>query len=114
MTIRRIDASARMSQAVVHGDVVYLAGQVGAPGESVEVQTRTVLSQIESLLATVGSDKSKLLSATIWLASMDDFGAMNEVWDEWIGGRDAPARATGEVRLATPDYKVEIIVTAAV
>jgi enamine deaminase RidA (YjgF/YER057c/UK114 family) len=113
MTITRIDAGPRMSQAVIHGDTVYLAGQVGAPGESVTAQTKAVLAQIEGLLARTGSDKSKLLSATIWLADMADFGEMNAVWDAWIGGQDAPTRATGEAKLATPEYKVEIIITAA-
>lgn len=113
MTITRIQSGPRMSQAVVHGDTVYLAGQVGAPGESVAVQTRTILTEIEALLAEAGSQKSNILSATIWLADMADFAEMNSVWDAWIDGRDAPARATGEVRLATPDYKVEIIVVAA-
>jgi enamine deaminase RidA (YjgF/YER057c/UK114 family) len=113
MTITRIEAGARMSQAVVHGNTVYLAGQVGAPGESVTAQTKAVLASIEKLLAEVGSDKSKLLSATIWMADMADFAEMNAVWDAWIDGKDAPARATGEAKLATPDYKVEIIAIAA-
>jgi enamine deaminase RidA (YjgF/YER057c/UK114 family) len=113
MTITRIASGPRMSQAVVHGNTVYLAGQVGAPGESVTAQTKAVLASIEKLLAEVGSDKSKLLSATIWLADMADFPEMNAVWDAWIDGRDAPARATGEAKLATPDYKVEIIAIAA-
>ena len=113
MTIQRIDAGSRMSQAVIHGDTVYLAGQVGAPGEGVTAQTEAVLASIESLLARTGSDKSKILSATIWLADMADFAEMNAVWDRWIDGKDPPARATGEARLATPDYRVEIIVVAA-
>lgn len=113
MTITRIHAGARMSQAVVHGDTIYLAGQVGAPGESVTNQTQTILGQIETLLAEAGSDKSKILSATIWLADMADFAEMNAVWDKWVDGKDAPARATGEAKLATPDYKVEIIIIAA-
>ena len=113
MTIQRIDAGSRMSQAVIHGDTVYLAGQVGAPGEGVTAQTEAVLASIESLLARTGSDKSRILSATIWLADMADFAEMNAVWDRWIDGKDPPARATGEARLATPDYRVEIIVVAA-
>lgn len=102
-----------MSQAVIHGDTVYLAGQVGAPGKSVTEQTQVVLAQIDALLAETGSAKSRVLSATIWLADMADFAEMNAVWDAWIGGQDAPARATGEAKLATPDYKVEIIIVAA-
>lgn len=113
MTIERIDAGARMSQAVIHGNTVYLAGQVGAPGESVTAQTQAILAQIEALLARAGSEKSKILSATIWLADMADFAEMNAVWDVWVDGKDAPARATGEAKLATPAYKVEIIVVAA-
>lgn len=113
MSIRRIQSGPRMSQAVIHGNTVYLAGQVGSPGESVTAQTKTILSQIESLLAEAGSDKSRVLSATIWMADMADFAEMNAVWDAWVGGQDAPARATGEAKLATPDYKVEIIVIAA-
>ncbi len=113
MSIERLHSGPRMSQAVTHAGVVYLAGQVGAPGEDAAAQTRAVLAQVDSLLAEAGTDKSRLLTATIWLADMADFGAMNAVWEEWIGGANAPTRATGEVRLATPDYKVEVIVTAA-
>lgn len=113
MTIQRIDAGPRMSQAVIHGDTVYLAGQVGAPGQGVAAQTQAVLASIEALLARTGSDKSRILSATIWLADMADFAEMNAVWDNWIDGKDPPARATGEAKLATPDYRVEIIVVAA-
>jgi enamine deaminase RidA (YjgF/YER057c/UK114 family) len=113
MSIERIGSGPRMSQAVIHGNTVYLAGQVGAPGESVTAQTKAVLASVEALLAQAGSDKSKILSATIWLADMADFAEMNAVWDVWIDGKDAPARATGEAKLATPDYKVEVIVVAA-
>jgi enamine deaminase RidA (YjgF/YER057c/UK114 family) len=113
MTITRFDAGARMSQAVVHNNTVYLAGQVAAPGASVEEQTKAVLASVDSLLARTGSDKSRILSATIWLADMADFPAMNSVWDGWVDQANAPARATGEAKLATPDYKVEIIITAA-
>jgi len=113
MTIERLHSGSRMSQAVIHGGLVYLAGQVAAPGEDATAQTRAILDQIDALLAEAGTDKSRLLTATIWLADMADFGAMNVVWEEWIGGANAPTRATGEVRLATPDYKVEVIVTAA-
>ena len=76
-------------------------------------QTKAILAQVEELLARAGSSKSKILAATIWLADMGDFGEMNAVWDAWVDGQDAPARATGEAKLATPDYKVEIIITAA-
>ena len=113
MTVRRIEPGPRMSQAVVHGGTVYLAGQVGAPGQSVADQTRAVLAQVERLLGEAGSDKSRILAATIWLADIGDFAEMNSVWDSWIDPANPPARATGESRLAAPEFKVEIIVTAA-
>jgi enamine deaminase RidA (YjgF/YER057c/UK114 family) len=113
MSIRRIGPGPRMSQAVVHANTVYLAGQVGAPGDSVAAQTEAVLGQIDALLAEAGTDKSTILSATIWLADMADFAEMNSVWDSWVDRDNPPARATGEAKLATPDYKVEIIVIAA-
>ncbi len=113
MTITRIKSGPRMSQAVVHNGLVYLAGQIGAPGEDAETQTRAVLAAIDELLKEAGTDRTRLLTATIWLADMADFGAMNSVWESWIGEGNTPTRATGEVRLATPDYKVEIIVVAA-
>lgn len=111
--IQRIDCGARMSEAVVFNGMVFLAGQVGAPGQSVTEQTKAVLANIERLLAAAGSDKTRLLSAQIWLADMDDFAEMNAVWDGWVAPGHAPTRATGEARLAAPDYRVEIIVTAA-
>jgi enamine deaminase RidA (YjgF/YER057c/UK114 family) len=113
MSIRRIEPGPRMSQAVVHGGIAYLAGQVGAPGASVTEQTRAVLAQVDRLLAEVGSDKSRILSATIWLADIGSFAEMNAIWDAWIDAANPPARATGESRLAAPEYKVEIIVVAA-
>lgn len=114
MSIERLKSGPRMSQAVIHNGIVYLAGQVGAPGEDAETQTRAVLASIDNLLGEAGTDRSRILQATIWLADIAaDFDALNHVWEEWIGGNNAPARATGEARLATPAYKVEIIVTAA-
>lgn len=112
--IERIQPEGRMSQGVVHNGVVYLAGQVGEPGEDVVEQTRTALREIDALLAEAGTDKSKILIATIWLADIKDFEAMNSVWDAWVDTDNPPARATGESRLASPDYLVEIIVQAAV
>lgn len=112
--IKRIQSDARMSQAVVHNGVVYLAGQVGEPHEDVAAQTRTALAEVEALLAEAGSDKSNILMATIWMADMADFETMNTVWDAWVDTANPPARATGEAKLATPDYRVEIIITAAV
>jgi len=111
--ITRIQPGARMSEAVVHGDTIYLSGQVGEPGDDVATQTRTALAEIEALLAEAGSHKSKILMAQIWLADIADFEAMNGVWDAWVDTANPPARATGESRLASPDYKVEIIVIAA-
>ena len=113
MSIIRIDQGPRLSEAVIHGDTIYLAGQIGAPGESTAAQTRAALAEIDALLAQTGSSKDHLLSATIWLADMADFDEMNAAWDAWIAGHPAPARATGEVKLFSPDYKVEIIVVAA-
>ena len=112
--IRRIEAGPRMSQAVIHGNTVYLAGQVGKPGGSVADQTRDILATVERLLKEAGSEKPKILQAIIWLADMKDFAEMNSVWDKWVDGKDAPARATGEAKLAAPEYKVEIIITAAI
>lgn len=112
--IKRIETGARMSMAVVHNGVAYLAGQVGNPGDDVTAQTQEVLAQVDRLLALAGTDKTRILTAQVWLADMADFAAMNAVWDAWVAPGHAPARATGESALATPDYKVEIIVTAAV
>ena len=114
MSISRHKTNNRMSQCVVHGDTVYLAGQVAqrAPGGSVSEQTRAILAQIDELLIA-GTDKTKALTATIWLCSMDDFAEMNAVWDEWSKGGHAPCRACVESpRLATPDYTVEIGIIA--
>ena len=111
--ITRIQPDSRMSQAVIHGQTIYLAGQVGEPGEDVAAQTRTALAEVEAILAECGSDKTKILSAQVWLADIADFEAMNAVWDAWVAPGHAPARATGESKLATPDYLVEVIVIAA-
>ena len=116
MSINRMHVGPRMSQAVVHGDTVYLAGQVaqGAPGASVAEQTTDILSRIDGLLAEAGTDKSKLLSATIWITNMDTFNEMNEVWDAWIDPANPPARACVEARLAAPQFAVEIGIIAGV
>jgi enamine deaminase RidA (YjgF/YER057c/UK114 family) len=111
--IERHHTGKRMSQIVRHGDTVYLAGQVGTAGASVADQTRDCLAKVDALLAEVGSSKEKILQATIWLADMKDFAAMNEVWDAWVAEGHAPARACGESKLATPEYSVEVIVIAA-
>ncbi|GAB3132188.1 RidA family protein [Novispirillum itersonii] len=114
MAITRIDVGPRMSEAVIHGNTVYLAGQVGEPGASITDQTKQVLAAIDALLAKAGTDKTKILMAQIWLADIADFAAMNAVWDSWVPQGHTPARATGESKLAAPEYKVEIIITAAI
>ena len=115
MIITRIETGPRMSQAVVHDDTVYLAGVVAdePAGKDVTAQTRSVLGKIDALLAKAGSSKARILSAQIWLTDMATFGQMNAVWDAWVAPGQAPARATVEAKLATPDYKVEIMVVAA-
>ena len=116
MNINRFDTSKRMSQAVVHGETIYLAGQVAqkAPGASIEEQTSAILEQIDILLERSGSNKNKILSATIWLTSMDDFESMNTIWDEWVPEGNTPARACVESpRLASNSFNVEIGVIAA-
>ena len=113
-TLTRIDSGPRMSQAVVHNGIAYLAGQVGAEGGTVAAQTTSILEKIDVLLAKAGTDKTKLITAQIWCADMStDFAEMNAVWDAWVAKDCAPARWTGEAKLATTGYKVEIIVTAA-
>jgi enamine deaminase RidA (YjgF/YER057c/UK114 family) len=104
-----------MSKAVVHGDTVYLAGQVAdkAAGKSVAEQTSEILGIIDSLLAEAGTDKTKLLMVNIWLADMATFAEMNGVWDKWIVAGATPGRATVEAKLAAPQFTVEIAVIAA-
>lgn len=116
MSITRIEVGPRMSQAVVHGNTAYLAGQVAsAPeGASVGEQTKQILAQIDALLAKAGTDKTKLLSATIYLADIATFAEMNAQWDAWISAGNTPARATVEAKLAAPVYTVEIAVIAAI
>jgi enamine deaminase RidA (YjgF/YER057c/UK114 family) len=114
MTIERFDKGPRMSQAVVHGDRVYLAGQVADDtDQDVAGQTRQVLAKIEALLARAGSSKEKLLSANVWLSDIATFAEMNSVWDAWVDKENPPCRACVESRLATPAYTVEIMVVAA-
>jgi enamine deaminase RidA (YjgF/YER057c/UK114 family) len=115
MMIQRIQIGPRMSQAVVYGSTVYLAGQVAAEpsGADVAAQTKQILAAIDQLLATAGTDKTKILSATIYLADIGTFAQMNSVWDTWVPAGHTPARATVEAKLATPAYTVEIQVIAA-
>lgn len=115
MTIQRFDTGPRMSKAVVNGNTVYLAGLVAdePKGKSVTEQTKNILAQIDGYLAKAGTDKSKLLTANIWITDMANFAEMNAVWDAWVVPHNTPARATVEAKLAAPDYKVEIMVVAA-
>ena len=114
MTIQRSQTNQRMSQSVVHGNTVYLAGQVASdPSADITVQTEQVLAKIDALLAATGSDKTRLLSAQIWLTSMGHYTQMNAVWDAWVPDGCAPARACTEARLAAPELLVEIGIVAA-
>jgi enamine deaminase RidA (YjgF/YER057c/UK114 family) len=114
MSITRHHTNQRMSQIVIHGDTVYLAGQVANDSNAnITVQTEQVLQKIDALLTEAGSDKSKILSAQIWLASMGHFAQMNEVWDAWVPEGQAPGRACIEARLASPDLLVEVGIIAA-
>ena len=114
MTIKRHQAGPRMSAAVVHGNTVYVAGQVSADAATVKGQTELILKKIDGILAGVGGNKSKLLSATVYLANMASYDEMNAAWDAWVDPDNTPARATVEARLAAPKYLVEISVIAAV
>jgi enamine deaminase RidA (YjgF/YER057c/UK114 family) len=115
MSIERLHPGPRMSQAVVHGGTVYLAGQVAeqAKAKSVGEQTKDILATIERLLAEAGSDKTKILSATIYLADISTFAEMNTIWDAWVAAGNPPARATVEAKLAAPACTVEIACVAA-
>jgi len=113
--IQRIEPGNRMSEASLHGGIVYLAGQVPETADAgIETQTAEVLAAIDALLAQAGSDKSRILRAQIFLADIADFAGMNRAWDAWVVPGNAPARATVEARLANPAWKVEIVVTAVV
>lgn len=113
MSITRSHTNQRMSQIVVHGDTIYLAGQVGTAGDSVANQTQQCLDKVDALLSEAGSSREHILQATIWLADMKDFAEMNGVWDAWVPEGHAPARACGEAKLARPELTVEVIVVAA-
>ena len=115
MAIKRFETGTRLSQAVVHGNTAYLAGVV--PDDyslDAKGQTEQILAKIDKLLAASGSDKTKMLSATIWLTDMRDFADMNSVWDKWVPKGCAPARACVESRLAVTTIKVEIRIIAAI
>jgi enamine deaminase RidA (YjgF/YER057c/UK114 family) len=114
MTIQRIRGGPRMSMAVVHGDTVYVAGQVADdPSADVGGQTKQILGKIDALLAEAGTDKTRILSANIWLRDIGTFAQMNAAWDAWVAPGNAPARATVEAKLASPNLLVEIAVIAA-
>lgn len=111
--VQRQQSNQRMSKVVVHNDTVYLCGQVGVRGTSVAEQTEEALRRVEALLIEAGSDRKHVLQTIVWLADMNDFDEMNSVWDKWFEEGTAPARACGEAKLASPELKVELIVTAA-
>jgi enamine deaminase RidA (YjgF/YER057c/UK114 family) len=113
--IQRFDVGPRMCEMSVHNGVAYLAGQIAEDGsQDIGGQTRQVLAAIDALLARAGSDKSKILRAQIFLADLADFAGMNAVWESWVVPGHTPARATVQAALAKPEWKVEIVVTAAV
>ncbi|MEO8558911.1 MAG: RidA family protein [Rhodospirillales bacterium] len=114
MSIQRFDTGPRMSQAVVHGNTVYLAGVVADDTKlDTNGQAKQIMAKIDALLAKAGTDKSKLLSAVIYITDMANFADMNKAWDAWVSPGNTPARATVQAQLATPAYKVEIMVVAA-
>jgi enamine deaminase RidA (YjgF/YER057c/UK114 family) len=114
MNIRRIESTARMSQAVVANGFVFLAGQVATDPSiaDVEAQTRQVLAEVDRLLVAAGTHKSRILGATIYLADITSFAAMNRAWEAWVAPDAKPARATVEAKLVAPEYRVEIQVVA--
>jgi enamine deaminase RidA (YjgF/YER057c/UK114 family) len=115
MMVQRFDVGARLSEMAVHNGTAYLAGQVPTdPTQDIAGQTRQVLQQIDALLERAGTSKSKVLMAQIFLADLADFPGMNSVWDSWVPQGQAPARATVQAKLAKPEWKVEIVVTAAI
>ena len=114
MKIDRLDAGPRMSEAVCFNGIAYLSGQVPQDAsKNIQGQTREVLEEIDRVLAKLGTDKSKLLQAQIFLKSMSEFSGMNEIWDAWVVPDSAPARATTEANLANKEWRIEIMVTVA-
>jgi enamine deaminase RidA (YjgF/YER057c/UK114 family) len=114
MTIRRLDSNGRRSRAVIHAGLVHFAGQVADDfGGDITSQTQEALARIDRLLGEAGSDRSRVISATIWLKTMADYAGMNAVWDGWIDRDNAPARCCGVVEMADPGILVEIIMVAA-
>ncbi|WDS36565.1 RidA family protein [Pseudoxanthomonas sp.] len=112
--IQRFDTGPRMSEMTVHNGVAYLAGQIAEAGGDISAQTREVLGHIDALLAQAGSDKSKILRAEIFMADLSEFSGMNAEWETWVVPGHTPARATVQAQLANPEWKVEIVITAAI
>jgi enamine deaminase RidA (YjgF/YER057c/UK114 family) len=112
--IRRFHVGDRLSEMAIHHGTVYLAGQVPDDAtQDIRGQTRQVLAAIDRLLTEAHTDNAHILMAQIFIADMADFAGMNEVWDDWVAPGDAPPRATVQARLGKPEWKVEIVVTAA-
>jgi enamine deaminase RidA (YjgF/YER057c/UK114 family) len=113
--VQRFDVGARMSEAAVHNGIVWLAGQIAEDGtQDIGGQTRQVLAAVDKLLARAGTDKTKIVMCQIYLADMADFAGMNAVWDAWVAEGNTPPRATVQAALARPEWKIEVVVTAAV
>jgi len=112
MQIEHLEVGEIMSQAVIHGDTIYCAGQVSSEFDTVSGQTQDILDKIDALLADAGSQKTRLLSATIYLADISTFTEMNEVWKKWVPVGACPARTTVEAKLADKKFLVEITVIA--
>ena len=113
--VQRIDVGARRSEVAIHTGTAYLAGQIPEDStQDIAGQTRQVLAAIDTLLAKAGTDKSRLLMVQIFLADLKDFAGMNEVWDAWVVPGHTPPRATVQAQLGHPEWKLEIVVTAAV
>lgn len=113
--LKRFDVGPQISQMAIHQGVVYLAGQIPTDmSADIQGQTSQVLKKIDALLTQAGSNKTQILRAEIFLADIADFAQMNKAWDKWVAADHAPPRATVEARLAMPEIKVEIVVTAAV
>lgn len=115
MALKRIGAGNRMSEAVIHGNMIYLSGYVAdkTVGKSVKEQTQDILAQIDATLKEAGTDKTKVVKANIWLTDIKTWAQMNEAWDAWVVPGQTPARATVESKLAAPGLDVEIMVEAA-
>jgi len=113
--IKRFDVGPRLSEMAIHNGTIYLAGQV-PDGVSLDIrdQMRQVLACVDALLARAGSDKSRILMAQIFLSNLEDIGGMNEVWDAWVVPGHTPPRATVQAALASPEWRVEVVITAAV